>query len=288
MNTYPTFGLPSGIGDFSWAYSKLMHLGLAHYEIADGYPYRTVPYLEMLPRVASAKYGEFRYEEIMYFQDAVGIPHIAPTWEEVNNKLNGGRMLIAPNYHLERGRRLEEWLPDLPCEFHYEIKTQPLDLVRADRLLEGMARPVWGISAASYRGSEAWKTWGYPEWSRFLKAFLAETGGSVLLLGGFWDDLTASLSDDGYKDIVGKTSIGSTVELLKQLDGYIGFSSGLGVIRTVLKKPVFMLWPDHQVELSTSWAPPAMLEDQSYMTSLWRDPDLVLKQVKRWLRANYG
>ena len=277
-----TVCVPSGIGDVSWAYSKLVNVGPLHYEVADGWPYRTVPFMELLPGVASAVYGQFNYQDIVVFEQAAKIGH-HPTWAELNNGRGLERILLEPNRHLEEGKRLEDWLPDVPTSFHYEINARPVDVQRAADLLALYERPWTGISAASYRGSEAWKTWGYAEWSRFLKMLSAEVGGTIILMGGFWDDLTATLEADGYPCTVGKTSVGAAIEVLRKLDFYVGFSSGLGVIRTVLDKNAFMLWPDHQVELSTSWAPPEMLEDQRYAVSLWREPELVWKRVRLWL-----
>ena len=281
-------GVPSGIGDVSWIYSKLKHVGPLGYKIADGWPYRTKQFLELLPQVKWTEYAPFTYRDIINFEQVQNIG-FHPTWKDISNR-GFEECLIEANRHLELGKPLKDWMPDLPTDYHYEIRVPQEDEDRAFALLDGLKlpKPIWGISAASYRGSEAWKTWGYAEWSRFLKMFLAEAGGSILLLGGFWDDLTATLADDGYEDIVGKTSIGTAVEILNQIDGYIGFSSGLGVIMTVLNKPTFMLWPDHQVELSTSWADPDMLVCGKYATSLWRDPVLVYKNARRWLKANYA
>lgn len=274
--------VPSGIGDVSWIYSKLGALGL-EWEVSDGWPARTVPYLEMLPGIKKATYGGFQYNDILRWQQAVGILD-TPRWSDCV-ALEAGTLYMSANRHLELGRRLEDWCPDLSTDFHYEIRVESRQTVKAAALLEGMRRPIFGISAASYRGSEAWKTWRYEQWSHFLRMLLAHAGGSVLLLGGFWDDLTSSLVDDGYRDVVGKTDVGTCVEILRNIEGYIGFSSGLGVIRTVLNKPAFCLWPDHQVELSTSWAPMHMIESGRYEASLWREPEDVMRRVKAWLKT---
>lgn len=276
-------GLPSGIGDVSWAYSKLVNVGKLEYEVADGWPYRTQQFLELLPGVEKASYGPFRYEDIVQYCAATGISE-SPRWKEIIQS-NGGRTLIAPNRHLEMGRRLEEWLPDLPTSFHYEIPISELDRKRAENIFYKYDPPVWGVSAASYRGSEAWKTWGREEWSQFLRKWQAHAGGTILLMGGFWDDLTHALAEEGYPEIVGKTSIATAISLLGMLHGYIGFSSGLGILRTVLNKRVFMLWPSHQIELSTSWAPQHMLESGRYMASQWLHPDEVFVRAKLWLQT---
>jgi hypothetical protein len=57
---------------------------------------------------------------------------------------------------------------------------------------------------------------------------------------------------------------------MRQLPAYIGYSSGLNVIRTVVDKPAMAMWPDFQAELRYSWAPPHMVESQRYVGMLWR------------------
>jgi len=268
--------VPSGIGDVSWIYNKLCHSDIPiGYEVADGWPYRTVPYLEMLDKVAYAKYSDVPYSGI------VAMAERANTWDEIVST-SKGMYYLEVNQHLERGKRLEDWLPDLPTNFHYKLADpSPRDLDIVNRLLawETVPRPIIGISAASYRGAKAWNTWGYDQWSPFLKSLQSRTGGTIILLGGFWDDLTHSLLQDGHPDFVGKTSVSQAVEVLRRLDYYVGFSSGLGILRTVLDKPTFMMWPEHQLALSTSWAPPEMLENGTYSCSLWLHPREILARL---------
>jgi hypothetical protein len=52
-----TVGVPSGIGDVSWMYSKLKHAEPMNWEIAKGWPHRTRPYMELLDCVKDVKYG---------------------------------------------------------------------------------------------------------------------------------------------------------------------------------------------------------------------------------------
>lgn len=278
MDTLKTIGVPSGIGDVSWMYSKLKHLPPMNWEIADGWPPRTKQFLDLLPQVAESSYGDFTYTDIISFTNAQGSNWPA-SWAAING---ASRILFQANMHLEEGKRLEDWLPDLECDFHYDILTTELHKEKAEKALKDHPRPLWGISAASYRGSEAWKTWGYNEWSEFLRKFQAKCGGTILLLGGFWDDLTSSLAADGYPDLVGRTDIGTAVEILKRLDGYFGFSSGLGVLMTVLNRKTMMLWPDHQRGLRNSWAPPKMIDNGSYLALPWLAPDLILTRAKEW------
>jgi hypothetical protein len=282
--------VPSGIGDISWIYSKL-HCAPPEFDfelfVADGWPHRSVEFCRMLPRVVRSDYEDFNYKDILSFQRVNNIT----TFEGVAT--NGfGRTFISCNEHLEQGKRLEDWLPDLKTDFHYPVVTMGDDMKTAFELINpkggvDVGVRLIGVSAASYRGSEAWDTWRSPKWNRFMDLLqeVADKRLRFVLLGGFWDDLTFALSKrwDAI-ELVGKTTIGQAYELHKLLDGYIGFSSGLGVLSTLLSRPTVMLWPRHQAELSTSWAPPEMLKEHSYIASQWVEPFEVVNQIEGWLK----
>jgi ADP-heptose:LPS heptosyltransferase len=288
-------GLPAGVGDVSWAWSKLYHRrgAIDVIEVCDGWPQRTVPYLECLfPSVDTSPhfgYGDFNYQTIQLFTKSNGIQN--PTWEHLWENFEGHhRVLLEPNEHLELGRRLELWMPDVATEFHYPLYTAHAAQSMREKLHRAFSdagakgEMLVGISCASYRGSEAWKTWGVDEW-RFVLQKMLSRGYQPVLLGGFWDDLTYTLACElNLPELVGKTSMAECVELLRILPAYVGFSSGLNVIRTVVDRPAFALWPDHQQELSTSWVPPHMLESHRYVASLWRDPEQVWAPMGQFLR----
>lgn len=283
-----SFCVPSGIGDISWIYSKL-HCAPPDFNfellVSEGWPHRSVDFCRLLPRVVCASYESISYQDILMF----GQLHDVSTFEAISS--NGfGRTFISCNLHLEQGKRLESWLPDLATDFHYPLNTEVDDRLAAEELLkpyEGCVKI--GISAASYRGSEAWDTWRAPKWNRFLDLVKEIVGERCLfvLLGGFWDDLTFSLSKrDDACELVGKTSVAQAYELHKLLDGYVGFSSGLGVLATLLSKPTVMLWPNHQVDLSNSWAPPEMLKNRSYLACQWVEPFEVANRVEPWVKRH--
>jgi len=285
-----TLGVPSGIGDISWVYSKL-HCAPQEFDfeitVSDGWPHRSAEFCRLLPRVVKAEYQDFDYKDILVAQKFNPIT----TFDDIV-KYGLGRTMLSCNFHLESGKRLEKFLPDLDTDFHYPLKTTEEDALAAKELIiaSASAAPgdvLIGISAASYRGSEAWDTWRAPKWNRFLDLLqeIANKRFRFVLLGGFWDDLTFALSKrPDAVEFVGKTTIAQAYEMQKLLDGYIGFSSGLGVLATLLSRPTVMLWPKHQVALSTSWAPPDMLKDKSYVALQWDEPFEVVQQVEGWLK----
>ncbi len=289
-------GVPSGIGDISWLVSKLVNSeewkkGDLEIVIADGWPYRAQPYLEMLN--VKSSYGNFRFEDIIAFENERKKEFSGRKllWRDIVEK-QAGCYLIEPNWHLEAGKLLSEYLPDLETNYHYELN-RPEMSKRVSEIIEPIVRDrglKWvGISCASYRGAKAWKTWELEQWKE-LSEIIIKAGYKLVLMGGAWDDLTDNLSyeleDSSFVNLVGKTQFGEACVIHNLLDGYVGFSSGLGIIRTVMRLPTLMLWPEHQQALSTSWADPEDIDNRKYIAKSYVEPrvigKIVLKQLEQW------
>lgn len=300
------------MSDWSWLWSKLVHVKdeIAKVRVIDGAPRRTVPYVKAcgiedadydidFPDDPSITRGQ--YQMILTVEGAMGYAwHQRPTWEQIR-KLNVQNLLIEANSHLEAGLPLAEWLPDLPVDYHYPLYVSDADKKsgreKTMKAIVGTKRepghpmsegPVVGFSCASYKGADAWDTWGREQWIDFLKRIMA-MGWRPLAVGGGWDDLTYTVALElDLPFTVGKTSVTEMIEQMNYLDAYIGFSSGMNVIRTVLNKPAMALWPCNkkmdQKELSRSWAPPHMLESGRYEAVMWNPVDDVWPVARRFLR----
>jgi ADP-heptose:LPS heptosyltransferase len=178
--------------------------------------------------------------------------------------------------------RLENYLPDLKTDYHYELS---LPRITRKWYYPRLKSAHWvGISAASYRGANAWKTWGTGEWSKLIKMLLRR-GYNIALLGGSWDDLTKQLLytlkvGDRILNLIGETTFGEVCSVQKMLKFYIGFCSGLGIVRTVLGLPTIMLWPEHMQFLRTSWADPGDVKSYKYIDSGYLSPKEVFSTFK--------
>jgi hypothetical protein len=306
--------VPAGIGDWSWMFSALYSVRdeLTAVRVVDGAPRRTVPYIKACG-VKDADYDSGpegitggQYAVILAAEAALGLDYQSkPTWKKIRSLVdNAGpkaTILLEANKHLEAGLPLSDWLPDLPCEYHYPLyvsdEDRKLGREKTLKAIVGSKReqghpmsdgPVVGISCASYKGADAWDTWGREEWIDFLKRVM-QLGWRPLPVGGGWDDLTATVAEElDLPFTVGRTSVPQMIEQMDFLDAYIGFSSGMNVIRTVLDRPAMALWPCNQKcdqkELSTSWVPPHMLESRRYVAVTWRPVDDVWPVAKAFLR----
>src|SRR5919108_2719744 len=224
---------PAGIGDVAWVISKLSTVRdeIGSIYIVDGKPRRTVPFVKLAG--FESDYWPIGYNDIQGFEQLHGLRHFQePTWERVRQVV-AGTICLEVNEHLECGKRIEDWLPDLPTDFHFPLVTSPDDTLRAFKYYtREMSKhpmgtgPVVAVSCASYQGAEAWKAWGLREWTDFLRRVMA-LGWRPLVIGGDWDDLSYAVACDlDLPDLVGKMSIGVAIEVLKLVPAYIGFSSG--------------------------------------------------------------
>jgi hypothetical protein len=306
---------PAGIGDWSWMWSKLVSVKneIDSVRVIDGAPRRTVPYVKAcgvedanydidFPEKDEISITRGNYQMILTVESHQGLMwHQRPTWEKIRS-LGVPTLLLEANQHLEQGLPLHEWLPDLPTDYHYPLFVSDTDRASGRKktlnAITGTPReaghpmtegPVVGFSCASYKGSDAWDTWGREQWVDFLTRIMA-LGWRPLAVGGGWDDLTYTVALElDLPHTVGKTSVTEMIAQMEYLDAYIGFSSGMNVIRTVLNKPAMALWPCNakcdQKELSRSWVPPLMLESERYVASVWRPVNDVWPVAKRFLNT---
>lgn len=262
--------VPSGIGDFSWTWSKLVTTG-DQYEVdyVGGTPDRMKAYLNLLPK-----------DKIVKFK---ANPNYATKWDEENRlvgfprekspyivnvksyaELNEVEMkYIECNSLLESGVRLEQWLIDeIPnTDFHYMM----------DGVLSHCAKNNYFIVNFSSYGTK--KAWGYyeaPETIKLVKFICKKTGFMPIFIGGTYDDYTTDICRAIIKenipaiDLVGKTPelIGS-VRLIQQSRFYFGACSGLMALANVMFIPTLVYYPPFPKppgrKLSGTWHDPNVL-----------------------------
>ena len=276
--------VPAGIGDYSWMHSKLSTIPDAEFEIfvPTGYPQRTKPFIDLLPNCIGSV-GRHDYNDLMNWGRVKG----GKTWEQIKKNNNDGKAFIylQANEHLGRGEPLADWLPDLKTDFHYKID---IDFENKYPWPEKYKnKKKIGITMASMRGIRAWNAWLPETWAEFIKRVNRDHPGVVfVLLGGQWDidtavELMGILGDKiEVLDLVGKTDTKQVIKIIDEVDYFIGYSSGLTVLRTVVNKPGTTLWPRHQAKLINSWAPPEMIDSRDYMGFVYDSAERIYNRVK--------
>lgn len=280
-----------GIGDISWVVSKLSTTG-QQYDLViakDNKTRRAMPLVEMMPCIRSARYGGLEiYEMLARAGNA--------KWEEfVQAGEEGKTLYLTANKWLEKGNRLEGFLPDLDTDFHYPIHIPPADTAWAQSAVDPYPRTM-GIYTSSWGGIVNWAGWTELEWLEFIRLVREHwTHTTFFLIGARWDmdmrlPMLKGLEREriDYVDLIGKTSLSRAAALIQQLDYFAGYASGLTVLADVVRKPCLMLYPDHLSQLMGAWPDPVHLADGTHQGHLWDRPLRVVRKIAPQLDKYLG
>jgi hypothetical protein len=267
------FNVPSGIGDISWIYSKLVNFPYPfQLKIVKDEPQRSLPFTRLLPRVINSAYSNYSY-----VGDFVKAKRILPSNTDLPS-LDPGEYFLSANPHLEQGNRIETYLPTLPTSFHYDIKDEPIDL--------GLQGKLIGIYPSKYQ-TYGWHFWEVKEWVEFMTLVRDFLGGcSFVVIGagfdkGLGDDLA---KEEGLiiKSFVGKTFCGQLVNLIKQLDFLVAYPSGVGVLGGVLSVPTLHFIPPQPwiEKMRGSYADPKDIISKRHVNLLFTTPEVAFETFK--------
>lgn len=272
----------AGIGDNIWLLQKLINSGEQFdFELPDGKPQRGKQIFDLLPQVAnSATYVPgLTYKKLA----DRNIQNTVPLWENV--KLRS--FYLSANTHLERGKRIEEFLPDLPTTFRIPWNVQPHAKLPTTKYI--------GIYGSSYSTSRSWGFWDANKWFELIKMIHKhDPQYTFILIGAEWDlDLVGDLVElirannfaprngnkrISYVNTVG-SSLGSVIEVMHHLDYFFSFPSGLGILAPTVGCPVTMFYPKHLRLMMNAWASPEDIETGLYKGTQFCEPDAIFKWV---------
>lgn len=274
--------VPPGIGDFSWLWSKLSTTKDT-YEIlyAGTPPERLGALLALLPKEKVVSFKQdpnYRF----FFDRAELKASFAPgeirTVERYADMEAGELNFLEPNTHLERGNRIEYWLPDIKTtDFHYKI----------NGLIDNPSRANYFIvHLSSFKVKEIWNTYEVAEWIEIINAVQQQTGWTPIFIGAQYDDYAQACFEayiDGGRQaisMIGRTGdLLSALCLIQQSKFFLGcVSSGITMLANVLNTPSASWWP--RPLLPFSWADMAV----PYKWFLWKDAEKDRQELCSWLK----
>jgi len=284
-----------GIGDSIWLFQKLINSGEAFdWQIHNGFPQRGKQIFDLMPQVAnSCTYvPNLPYRLI----DHHNIVRRYSRWGLIRQN----DFYLSANKHLEDGHRIEQFLPDLATSFRLEYATTNDDHLRAGLLLKG-SRPInvppdnsqkfIGIYGSAYSTQRAWGFWDADGWYKFIDLMRSENPDLVFVIIG------ASFDTDLGNDLLARLEAGKVnhintigqplsvvIEILKRLDYFVGFPSGLSILNETLgAKGTFMFYPPHLSKMLNTWADPERIESGQYKGALFCEPE----KAFGWIRDEY-
>ncbi len=295
--------VPSGIGDFSWLWSKLVTTcDKYHIDYIGGKPDRMHAFLSLLPndRILSFKANPdyaTRWDgpELVVFPRNVSthpfvtkarrydtmIPMVgAGTGLSTNSRM----FFVESNTHLEAGNRIENWLGDeLPnTDLHYRIKGALDKCVKNDYFI---------VNFSSYGTKKAWGYYEVPESTEIVAALAKKTGWIPLFIGGDYDDYTRDiylkLLDKGVNavNLIGRTpALADVVALLQQSRMYFGACSGLMVIANILYTPVACYYPPFDMPPGRKLAGTWHDKNIPYVSMFWEGKDKDIEILEEFIK----
>lgn len=264
-----TFLVPPGIGDFSAMYSKLCGLDreIAIQPTGDG-PRRLIPFLEILPKVKHEDYGNFPTN--------LSLIYTVPPGTDIM-KLPDGEHFLSVNEWLESGHSIQDWIPG-PTDYHYRIDVTREQGDAVQELMSELpvdAGVLIGVYCSAYGNSRHWGFWGPDKWFVFLKEIRERIPEGMnpifIFIGAEYDlgiaeavvrmmlDYNYDIGRTFFKQIytLGRFHIGSTIELIKKLNYFFVFPSGLGFLADVVDTPHMMWFPPNLDRMRYTFSDPA-------------------------------
>jgi ADP-heptose:LPS heptosyltransferase len=271
-----------GIGDFIWVAQKLVNTK-ENFKIvmSEATPQRGHQLKELLPGLIA----EHQYKGIIRYKDVAlsNIQNKKKKWYQISEE----SFYLSANAHLESGKRIESFLPDLPTTFKLDYFTTTEDQDKAAQLLPAGKKYI-GIYTSAYSNARHWNGWEAKEWMELIRK-LKGKGVVFVVIGAEYDvqipeEIIRAMKEEKIKYVtaVGEP-LGVTLEMLKRLSYFIGFPSGLSILNETLGKDGLMFYAPHIKKIINTWADPERIKNHSIKECLFCEPD----KVYEWLKNVY-
>jgi len=223
---------------------------------------------------------------------------------------------MMPNGPLERGVRLEDWLPEFAVDWNTSKHFQflPDDLNFAERLEKEIGPycvfylgPMRGNSLEGHNRGPLWTN---KDWATLGKEVQERTGLKIVVVGAWYDadyweaimrpTLESEDNQPMWREFIGDWKIGRTFAVCKRSKFVIAYQSGIGIFSCYLRVPTAIWWrpkgnsisPDtylsFEEEMSHIWVSPDMLENRKYMPLIYdrHSPFYISSQIveREWYK----
>lgn len=308
------FVVPNGIGDVLWVLHKIKSIAggkpidlILSGDPRDSKNHRAVPFLK--------RFGFIRDVTVL------DVPVLESERDEERNDdkgryryirdgVQGGFHYLVPNKVLERGDRLESWLPDHPVdwrvvdEFSWENTDRGTDI---GRTLSPFVAVYLGPESGNVdEGHNRGFLWEPKHWCA-LTRMIADRGFRIAVIGADYDRsyyeryVREGVGQAGmmWTDLIGKLEIGETLALLKQAKCFISYQCGLGIFAHYAGVPVAMWWrPDgdsahpkrlvsFDERMKDAWTNPAIFAEGKYLGLVYKreTPGDIMQEIEKrgWL-----
>lgn len=306
--------MPQGIGDAVWALLKVQDIAAKRDNVinifiacadknnpAEG---RALEFVKRFEFVSGAE----MYEMPMSGQggcilllgpiaDENGFYRYIPDGE---TSLKGIDYVLMPNAPLERGIRIEDWLPA------YKVNWNIMEDFCFDSEVKlSLQKPyvVFYLSSLqnnSSVGHNRNNLWSYAQWVNLGKYAQEELKCRIVVVGAeydksYFDDYIKPLLSDEWIDLIGSCTIEQTFSIVKSARFVVAYQSGIGIVASYMGIPAAIFWrqkgdsisPDCYIsfeeKMAEAWANPAMIEQGKYLPLIYgrHDENYIIDEIKK-------
>lgn len=286
MNTIHILTEP-GIGDFLFMWKRLVNAPPSHkarmmVSVQRQHPARAYQLFPLLNLPYGGEVGIDRHE--LHRQSRRGSwSSIVSEWDSKPHT-DKDYLVLQANTEVESGRGFSQFLTDLPISYRLSYNTSAADKEFATRYVVPNSTLV--VYTSSHHMNH-WGHWQLKEWVEFLFKFqkLCPTVKLVHIGAPFDRALGKDVAHaTGGVDLVGETSLGQCVEVLKASTALVGFHSGIPVLAGTLGLPYVTFFPKHLENMMYNWERPEDYASKSVLNFKTGVPaDVVLEDIeKHW------
>jgi hypothetical protein len=288
------FLLPQGIGDSVWALHKLrsaatllgaesvdVHLNFTHplNEVQS----RALDFVKRFSFVDSAKMLAIPIHCGRSIDDDGHYVYIPDGWLEWGG-VNYYAMM--PNGPLERGVRLEDWLPQFDVDWDTAQKFQFAkdELDYAENFKRGIGEYcvfyLGPFRGNMFEGHNRKSLWSPDDWAKLGVLIQEATGLKIVVVGAdydmeYWDYMMAPTlaksKQRPWMNLIGELPIATTFAICKGAKFVISYQSGIGIFSSYLRVPTGIFWRPKGDSIS----PECYLSFEEAMASAWTRPDML-------------
>jgi hypothetical protein len=312
------FLLPQGIGDSVWALHKIQSvrdklapsapidvmLSCGERNILQDRAMDFIRRFDFVNSVDMREGWEIREEPIF---------HPAGYWNYIKDGMYRFRDEVAcvliPNAALERGIRIEQWLPQYDIDWnifdHFHITTEEQAVGEKLRRRLGpyavfYPGPLGGNTFEGHNRNMLWKP---EEWVALGERIHHELGLPIVAVGASYDYdyfeyfITPRLNGASFywTNLIGETSLGELFSVTSHAKFVISYQAGVGIVATYLRTPTAIFWRERgdsisnhgflsfENEMASAWVPSAIIESGAHLPLIYKrhGVDYIMSEIKR-------
>jgi len=313
------FLTPQGIGDTVWALLKIedaarqlgadaIHVKIACIDPTNKAEARALDFVRRFSFVRSAEmYGiplsQGQVGPVLLPGDPADAQGYFRYIPDGYTTLPGIDYVLMPNAALERGIRLENWLPQFAINWKAmgSFSFRPEEELLAQGLGDNYVVFFLGSRAsntvAGHNRNSIWKPHDWVELGRRLKR---KYKCRIMVVGSeherdYYDNVIKPLLDEPWEDHIGFWGIGQTYAALKKARFVISYQSGIGIVSNYLGVPVGIFWrakgdsisphfyASFEESMASAWASPEMIAQGKHMPLIYgkHDVDYVFDEIAK-------